>query len=905
MLMRFCLAGALCVLGMSESIAACTPRTPYAIGGYMPMNWYYGKIIIGNGTNLDDRFYYLGSLAINNCAGQLGVADKTVWGELQLDNDPLIDFDDLQAQLNPQLLPKVGTFVYVTEGISTTSAPGGFCIETFIDPAQATSRRNALVAAHGAGTFALVDLTASFAQDAGTSTVWAVYITDAGISSLLQMPAGGILIAGNCYGTQRQPAWGMSADGCYVSSDVTCGSWSLCKYVEDAFSYLGCRWAPLFLQSDVAATNPSSYDLQATGNTNNRVNCAVGCTNLVATFLASGAFDRTVWWRAGDEDPETTYVVRAHSSWGAWASVDTLAVVRGLGTEGEGRLRTYAVPVSNVGAYGEVIARDGRGRVSNSRRFLWTERPPELDYWLSENDTPLSPGERGVAGNMFEMKDGELFPVGVHVNARASTDQLPTLTTPCDGCADVVVYSSNSTFVPPVESHVHSYHTEGGANLLKVRSFVGGTDAAGVSAVLQSVREANIAWNAECDGCGRTYPGLVGPTLVIVGDSSPLVVGVESFPDDEYNTCALSTDCYSYFDIADFDHDGKPECPVQIIPANTIAEVQRAVAAADDWNAGRFVQNQGRLGMFCGDELGTASPPMVEQMQRVADGYAADGQPNAPMLVESQVPLSQRIGAGASLVNSGIRDLWVEGLATNPWGWTDFMRSLSQQYEVGQLTTKQRVMVFAPGCQTGANWVPETGNSDPPLVEQLMFNDPGKTVAVGCVGHLNGDWDIGHGAFADRLLSKLRSAPTGRTMARVVFDAVAAMCDAGESRYARGVVFHGAHVKVRDDSDPTWVESEGVSAPVEDYTFTAVPNPVVNSVELRYSTRHGAAVTVQVFDASGRAVRVVFAGNVEAGVHVSTWNGRDERGRDVGSGVYFGTVSIDGRRLTQKFTLVR
>jgi flagellar hook assembly protein FlgD len=47
------------------------------------------------------------------------------------------------------------------------------------------------------------------------------------------------------------------------------------------------------------------------------------------------------------------------------------------------------------------------------------------------------------------------------------------------------------------------------------------------------------------------------------------------------------------------------------------------------------------------------------------------------------------------------------------------------------------------------------------------------------------------------------------------------------------------------------------------------------------------SVTLDVFTVWGQRVRTLFTGVASAGIHEVTWDGKDENGRTVGSGVYF------------------
>lgn len=84
------------------------------------------------------------------------------------------------------------------------------------------------------------------------------------------------------------------------------------------------------------------------------------------------------------------------------------------------------------------------------------------------------------------------------------------------------------------------------------------------------------------------------------------------------------------------------------------------------------------------------------------------------------------------------------------------------------------------------------------------------------------------------------------------------------------------------------------------------PNPFNPGTTIEYSLAVPAKVTVAVYDASGRLVRTLIAGErVVAGSHRISWNGENESGVPVASGAYFCRVSADGRAASAKLILVR
>jgi hypothetical protein len=65
------------------------------------------------------------------------------------------------------------------------------------------------------------------------------------------------------------------------------------------------------------------------------------------------------------------------------------------------------------------------------------------------------------------------------------------------------------------------------------------------------------------------------------------------------------------------------------------------------------------------------------------------------------------------------------------------------------------------------------------------------------------------------------------------------------------------------------------------------PNPFNPTTAIPFSISETGRVSLNVYDAGGRLVRRLVDGVSERGFHAATWDGRDNRGSSVGSGVYF------------------
>ena len=81
--------------------------------------------------------------------------------------------------------------------------------------------------------------------------------------------------------------------------------------------------------------------------------------------------------------------------------------------------------------------------------------------------------------------------------------------------------------------------------------------------------------------------------------------------------------------------------------------------------------------------------------------------------------------------------------------------------------------------------------------------------------------------------------------------------------------------------------------------------PGTGQVAVRLSVTGGTRIRVAVYDVSGRRVRGLIDGYLEAGDHVLRWDALDETGRPVNSGVYFVRAQSDEWTTTARCVVAR
>ncbi len=82
------------------------------------------------------------------------------------------------------------------------------------------------------------------------------------------------------------------------------------------------------------------------------------------------------------------------------------------------------------------------------------------------------------------------------------------------------------------------------------------------------------------------------------------------------------------------------------------------------------------------------------------------------------------------------------------------------------------------------------------------------------------------------------------------------------------------------------------------------PNPTRLSATLHYAIGQGGPVNISLYDAAGRVVRTLSSGVMPAGRYSVVWDGRDDAGQSVASGVYYLRLAAD-QNLTQRLVVVR
>jgi len=114
-----------------------------------------------------------------------------------------------------------------------------------------------------------------------------------------------------------------------------------------------------------------------------------------------------------------------------------------------------------------------------------------------------------------------------------------------------------------------------------------------------------------------------------------------------------------------------------------------------------------------------------------------------------------------------------------------------------------------------------------------------------------------------------------------------------------------AHLEIVEDTgvDVPALPERGAAGPMR--IESVAPNPFRSNTSIRYALASDAQVRLSIVDSAGRRVRRLEEGARPSGVHVIAWDGRDDGGARVATGIYFVDLATVADRATRRVLLLR
>ncbi|NUO83498.1 T9SS type A sorting domain-containing protein [candidate division KSB1 bacterium] len=125
------------------------------------------------------------------------------------------------------------------------------------------------------------------------------------------------------------------------------------------------------------------------------------------------------------------------------------------------------------------------------------------------------------------------------------------------------------------------------------------------------------------------------------------------------------------------------------------------------------------------------------------------------------------------------------------------------------------------------------------------------------------------------------------------------------ARFTGTVYFDDLNVKVVGTSTGVAERGAANGLPATFELAQNYPNPFNPSTKIAFALPHAAHVTVDIYNMAGQQVATLFEGYRSAGRYEVMWNGKDLRGKTVGSGIYFYRLHTGEMSLTKRMLLVK
>ncbi|MFQ5632886.1 MAG: FlgD immunoglobulin-like domain containing protein, partial [bacterium] len=94
--------------------------------------------------------------------------------------------------------------------------------------------------------------------------------------------------------------------------------------------------------------------------------------------------------------------------------------------------------------------------------------------------------------------------------------------------------------------------------------------------------------------------------------------------------------------------------------------------------------------------------------------------------------------------------------------------------------------------------------------------------------------------------------------------------------------------------------------PVSEFAlYQNYPNPFNGETTITFELAKDAFVEVKIFAVTGQSVRTLFSGELKNGTHRLNWDGRNEQGQIMASGVYVYRLRSEGFSQSRKLVLMK
>ena len=83
------------------------------------------------------------------------------------------------------------------------------------------------------------------------------------------------------------------------------------------------------------------------------------------------------------------------------------------------------------------------------------------------------------------------------------------------------------------------------------------------------------------------------------------------------------------------------------------------------------------------------------------------------------------------------------------------------------------------------------------------------------------------------------------------------------------------------------------------------PNPFNPNINIEFSVPYNSYINLNIYDISGKKVKSLINNNMDAGYININWDGINDSGAEISSGIYFVLLEMNNQRFINKVTMLK
>jgi len=111
------------------------------------------------------------------------------------------------------------------------------------------------------------------------------------------------------------------------------------------------------------------------------------------------------------------------------------------------------------------------------------------------------------------------------------------------------------------------------------------------------------------------------------------------------------------------------------------------------------------------------------------------------------------------------------------------------------------------------------------------------------------------------------------------------------------------------DNAEAWFVSlrkdSSIIIPIVKLTLSNFPNPFNPTTTISYNIPLDSKVSLEIYNIKGQHVKQLVSGSQPEGYYEVVWNGKDDAGKQVSSGIYYYRITACGKTLNKKMLMLK